>query len=89
MLEKGQIKVHVDMGLGDRTVKVIDRLTGYAVRGLVLFALLIGSCLLCTASAFTVSTVAIPGFFQMLGCIGLIISVFFGWRLYKDFKKGK
>lgn len=48
MLEKGQIKVRTDVGVDSKSLSVIERLTGYSIRALMIIALFIGSCLLCT-----------------------------------------
>ena len=86
MLEKGQIRVRTDFCFGDKALASISRLTGYAVRALMIIALFIGSCLLCTvpsASGGSGLTAALP----MLGIVGYIVSVFFAYRLFNDMKK--
>ena len=49
MLEKGQIKVRTDFAFEEKALDTVTRLTGYAVRALIIVALVIGSCLLCTS----------------------------------------
>ena len=89
MLEKGQIKVHADLGMSDKTVAVVSRLTGYAIRALLIIAFFIGSCLLCTLPAKTGDGMEVADAFAILGTAGYALSVFFAYRLYKDMKKGK
>ena len=89
MLEKGQIKVHTEVGVSNKPLSVIERLTGYAIRAMMIIALFIGSCLLCTVPFTTGEGVTITAVFPILGIIGYIVSVFFAWRLYKNMKKSK
>ena len=89
MLEKGQIKVRSDLAFEEKALHTVTRLTGYAIRALLIAAFFIGSCLLCSsapiASAGTAFTIA----FRTLGFIGYIISAFFAYRLYRNMKKDK
>ena len=89
MLEKGQIKVRTDFGFEDKALSTIERLTGYAIRALMIVALFIGSCLLCTAPTITSDGVAITVAFPALGLVGCLVSIFFAYRLYRDVKKGE
>lgn len=89
MLEKGQIKVRTDFGFEEKALGTVSRFTGYAVRTLVIVAFIIGSCLLCAASVFTGEGTAITIIFRILGFLGLGVSVFFSWRLYRNMKKNK
>ena len=89
MLEKGQIKVRTDFSFEEKALGTVNRLTRYAVRAFVIVAFIIGSCLLCAASAFTGEGTAITIVFRILGFAGLAISVFFAWRLYRNMKKNK
>ena len=89
MLEKGQIKVRTDLSFEEKALKTVERLTGYAIRAIMIVALFVGSCLLCTAPALTSDGVAITIAFPAIGFIGGIISVFFAYRLYRDMKKGE
>ena len=45
MLQKGQVKFHTDFAFEEKALNTVSRLTGYAVRALIIVALLIGSCL--------------------------------------------
>jgi len=49
MLEKGQVKARLDFAFEEKALKNVNRLVSYGVRGLIIVALIIGSCLLCTA----------------------------------------
>lgn len=89
MLEKGQIKVRTDFGFEEKALDSVRSLTAFAVRGLLIIALFIGSCLLCHASAFTGEGAVITIVFRVMGFIGYAISIFFVWRLYRNLKNGK
>ena len=66
-----------------------DRIAGYAVRALMVVALFIGSCLLCTVPVGAMETTPFLVAFPIVGSIGYVVSVFFAYRLYKNMKKGK
>jgi len=90
MLQKGQVKFHTDFAFEEKALNTITRLTSYAVRAFIIVALFIGSCLLCTTSEVTgngMETVTVV--FRTIGFVGIIISLFFGQRLYRNMKKGK
>ena len=89
MLEKGQLKVRTDFSFEEKALNTINHLAGYAIRALVIVALIIGSSLLCTTSALTSEKVAGAVAFRMVGIIGFMISAFFVYRLYRDMKKDK
>ena len=89
MLEKGQIKVHTEVGVSNKSLSVIERLTGYAIRALMIIALFIGSCLLCTVPFATGGGTAVSAVFPVLGIAGYTVSLFFAWRLYINMKKRK
>lgn len=89
MLEKGQIGVHANLGMDDRTSAVVSRLTGYAVRALLIAAFFIGSCLLCTVPVMADNGMTVTAVLAGLGVVGYIISVIFAYRLLKDVKMGK
>ena len=94
MLEKGQLKVRTDFGFEEKALGVVSRLTGYVVRGLLVVGLLIGSCLLCFASAFTGEGTAVTTVFLVLGLVGYGLSVLLAIRLFMqkgitNKKKGK
>lgn len=85
----GQIGVHANLGMDDRTAAVVSRLTGYAVRALLIAAFFIGSCLLCTVPVMADNGMTVTAVLAGLGVVGYIISVIFAYRLLKDVKKGK
>lgn len=73
-----------------KTLDTVNRLAGYLMRAMILFGLLIGSALLCTASASVGEGVAaVMIVFRGVGFIGFIVSLFFAQRLFRDMKKGK
>ena len=88
MLEKGQIRVRTDFSFEEKALGVVNYLTGYVVRALMVIALFIGSCLLCTAAAITGGGTLMT-VFLVFGFIGYGLSIFFAWRLYRNMKKKK
>ena len=89
MLEKGQIGVRTDFNFEEKALNSVTRLVNYAVRALMVVALFIGSCLLCTVSPSLMETTPLFFTFPVVGSIGYVVSVFFAWRLYKSMKKDK
>lgn len=90
MLEKGQIKVRTDFAFEEKALDTVTRLTGYLIRALIIVALLIGSGLLCTTSAFAGEKVsAVTIIFRGIGLVGFFVGLFFAQRLYRNMKKGK
>ena len=62
----------------------------YAVRALIIVAVLIGSCLLCTASAFDAEGVgAVTIVFRGIGFAGIVTGLFFAQRLFREMKNRK
>lgn len=90
MLQKGQVKFHTDFSFEEKALQTVSRLTGYAVRALIIVALFIGSCLLCTTSAVSGNGMeAVTVVFRAMGFVGIVISLFFAQRLYRNMRKGK
>ena len=90
MLEKGQLKVRTDFAFEEKALGTITRFVGYAIRALLVVALLIGSSLLCTTSALTGENVAaVTIVFRGIGLVGYAVSVFFIYCLYRDLRKNK
>ena len=89
MLEKGQIRVRTDFGFEEKALATVTRLTGYAIRALMIIALFIGSCLLCTVPFNAGNGTGIMAAFPIIGFVGFVVSVFFAFRLYRNMKKGK
>ena len=90
MLEKGQIKVRTDIGFEEKAQNTINRIMSYVIRTAIIIAVLIGSCLLCTTSALTGEGVAaVTITFRSIGFVGLVVSLFFAQRLYREMKNGK
>ena len=87
MLEKGQVRVRTDFSFEEKALNSVNHLTKYVVRGLLIIALFIGSCLLCMASAFTGEGSVMTTVFRIMGFAGYALSVFFVWRLYRNMKK--
>jgi len=90
MLEKGQIKVRTDFAFEDHALNTVTRLAHYAIRALIIVAMLIGSAILCTSSSFSGDNVAaVTIIFRAIGFCGLVVSLFFAQRLIREMKKGK
>ena len=90
MLEKGQIKVRTDFAFEDHALDTVTRLAHYAIRALIIVAMLIGSAILCTSSSFSGDNVAaVTIIFRAIGFCGLVVSLFFAQRLIREMKKGK
>ena len=90
MLEKGQIKVRTDFAFEEKALGTITRLVHLAIRAVLIFALMIGSSILCTTSAFNGENVsAATIIFRGIGLGGFAVSVFFAYRLYRSMKKDK
>ena len=90
MLEKGQIKVRTDFAFEDHALDTVTRLANYAIRALILVAVLIGSAILCTSSSFAGDNVAaVTVVFRAIGFCGIVVSLFFAQRLIREMKKGK
>ena len=82
MLEKGQIKVRSDIGFEEKALDTINRISSYAIRALIIVAVLIGSCLLCTVSPMSSEGVAaVTIAFRAIGFAGFVVSLFFAQRL--------
>ena len=89
MLEKGQIKVRTDFSFEEKAMKTVTSLAGYVMRGLLVIALFVGSCLLCLAASLSEKGSALMIIFLILGFLGICVSVFFTWRTYRNLKNGK
>ena len=89
MLEKGQIRTRTDFAFEEKALGSVERLVGYAVRAVLIAAILIGSCLLCTVPINAMETTPFLIAFPVLGSIGYLVCVFFAYRLYRDVKNGK
>ena len=67
-----------------------SHIQNYATRGLIIVAVLIGSCILCPSSSFAGDNVsAVTIIFRAMGFCGIVIGLFFAQRLVRDMKKGK
>ena len=89
MLEKGQIRVRTEFSFEEKAFNNVSRFVNYAIRGLMIIALFLGSCLLFVASSHTGEGAAITTVFRVMGFVGYAVSIFFTFRLYRDMKKKK
>ena len=90
MLQKGQIRVRTDFAFEGHALDTVTRIAHYAIRALIIVAVLIGSSILCTSSSFAGDNVsAVTIIFRAIGFCGLIISLFFAQRLVREMKKDK
>ena len=87
MLEKGQIGVRTEFGFEQKALGSVERLVNFVVRALMVVALFIGSCLLCTVPVGAMETTPFLVAFPIVGSVGYVVSIFFAWRLYKGMKK--
>lgn len=89
MLEKGQIQSRTNFGLEEKALGTIERITEYAIRGLLVFVLFLGSCLLCMAPPATMEMTNVRIDFPAIGLVGYMIAVVLAIFLYRDVKKRK
>ena len=89
MLEKGQIKVRTDLAFEEKALDTVTRLAGYAIRALIIVAVLIGCGLLCTVSPLGSDKIIGAIAFRGVGIVGIIIGLFFAQRLIREMKNGK
>jgi ubiquinone biosynthesis protein len=89
MLQKDQIKIPTSFSFEEKTLETVNRLTSYAVRALIIVALIIGSTLLCTVSPLADDHMTGAIVFRGVGIAGYIVSLFFAQRLYRNMIKGK
>ncbi|MBO4835159.1 MAG: AarF/ABC1/UbiB kinase family protein [Lachnospiraceae bacterium] len=88
MLEKGQLKAHMDLSIEEKSLKNVNRFVSYTVQGLIIFALIIGACILCAAPAVTIGSVTLTWLFPLIGIIILIVSLILAICLVTKIKKG-
>ena len=90
MLQKGQIRVRSDFAFEEHALNTVTRIANYAIRALIIVAVLIGSCILCTSSSFAGDNVsAVTIVFRAIGFCGIFVGLFFAQRLVREMKKGK
>ena len=90
MLEKGQIKMHNEISLEEKTFGTFNRLTKYAIRAAIIMAVIIGSAILCTSSALSGEGVAaVTITLRAIGLVGFFVGLFFAQRLYRNMLKDK
>ena len=89
MLQKGQIKLHTESSIEEKTVDTVSRLASYAIRAFIIVAILIGSCLLCTVSPIKGDVVILIYVLRGAGIIGFITGLFFAQRLVRNMKSKK
>ena len=89
MLQKGQIKLHTESGVDKNTVDSLHEITNFVVRALIVFALIIGSCLLCTVTPANNDVIALIYVLRGIGIVGFITGLFFGQRLIRGMKNKK
>ena len=90
MLEKGQIKVRTDFAFEEKALETVTRYSKYAIKAMIIVAVLIGSAILCTTSALSGEGIkAFTIAFRAIGIIGFAVGLFFGQRLIREMKKDK
>ena len=90
MLEKGQIKVRTDFAFEEKALETVTRYSKYAIKAMIIVAVLIGSAILCTTSALSGEGIkAFTIAFRAIGIVGFFLGLFFGQRLIREMKKDK
>ena len=89
MLQKGHLTVHTDFAFESKAQDTMSRITRYAVRGLLVASLMLGSALLCTTAPLSPDNMAGAVAFRTVGIIGFLVSIYFGFLLFGKMKKGK
>ncbi|MDO4405053.1 MAG: hypothetical protein Q4C09_08455 [Atopobiaceae bacterium] len=89
MLEKGQIQTRSNFSFEEKALSSIERLVRYAIRGLLITVLFIGSCLLCGAPPATMEMTGVRLDFPAIGFVGYMLAVFLTIFLYRDVRKRK
>lgn len=70
-------------------LETVNRITEYAIRALIIVALIIGSTLLCTTTPISDDKMIGAIVFRGVGIVGYIVSLFFAQRLYRNKRKHK
>ena len=89
MLQKDQIKIPTEFSLEKTTLETVNRTAEYAIRALIIVALIIGSTLLCTTTPIADDKMIGAIVFRGVGIAGYIVSLFFAQRLYRNKIKNK
>lgn len=90
MLEKGQIKVRTDFAFEEKALETVTHYSKYAIKAMIIVAVLIGSAILCTTSALSGEGIkAFTIAFRAIGIVGFFLGLFFGQRLIREMKKDK
>lgn len=89
MLEKGQIGVRTDFSFEQKALDSVTKIARYVVRALMIIALFIGSCLLCTVPPNAMEGTDLPAVFPIMGFVGYIVSLWLAFFLYRSMKKDK
>ena len=85
MLEKGQITVHTNANVEQRTMRELDRIVSNAIMGAMAIALFVGSCILCVMSDPGVTRVAgIP----VVGFVGYLLGIFLMLHVVRRLGRG-
>jgi ubiquinone biosynthesis protein len=88
MLEKGQIRLHSDFDFGQKATDSLFDIVKFAVEGLMVIALFVGSCLLCTVSPNAMeSSATLRVVFPEMGFVGYLLSVLLAFMLFRSVKK--
>ena len=89
MIQKGQLTIHSDFAFEEKAKDTLNRLTRYAVRGLLVASLMLASALLCTTTPIAIGNTAGAIAFRGVGIVGFLVSIYFGFLLFGKMKKGK
>ena len=89
MMERGQLRLKTDFGFEEKGLMHSNRLMGFAARGVVIAALLIGSSIMCLSSSVTGDSDVMRIIFRVIGLSGIGLGIFFAFRLFRNIKKAK
>ena len=89
MIEKGQIRLHSDIGLEQKSLEALKQIANFIVRALMIIALFMGSCLLCTEPPNAMEGTDLPAVFPIMGFVGYIVCLWLAFFLYRSVKKKK
>lgn len=89
MLEKGQIRLSTDFNFEQKGLESVSQMVRYAIQALMIIALFLGSCMLCTVPPNAMEGTSLPAVFPIMGFVGYIVSLWLTYFLYRSMKKGK
>ena len=89
MLEKGQIRLNTGFNFEQRGLESVSKMVEYAIQALMIIALFLGSCMLCTVPPNAMEGTSLPAVFPIMGFIGYVVSLWLTYFLYRSMKKDR